>query len=184
MNQLYLCECGCGNPVNVVNGKPRRFIRNHHIRPFVERFWIRVDRSNENGCWIWKGDRSKKGYGQLKINGTNARAHRIAYKLEHGIIPDGLLVLHRCNNPSCVRPSHLYAGTPKDNSRDLQATGYQNTNAGSRNGQAKLNEYQVTEIRQRYAAGDVSQYELARLYSVSRSCIKDVVNHTWWHHVT
>ena len=82
-----------------------------------ERFWSRVEKSRY--CWNWKAHKTPRGYGGICVNGKKQRAHRVAWTLERGEIPDGIFVLHECDNPSCVRPSHLFLGTQKDNMRDM-----------------------------------------------------------------
>lgn len=86
-----------------------------------ERFWGKVEKTD--GCWLWKGYRTPKGYGVFKMNGKNQQAHRAAWMLTHGPIPTGLDVLHECDNPPCVRPDTLFLGTNTDNQRDSVAKG-------------------------------------------------------------
>lgn len=80
------------------------------------RFWAKVDKSGE--CWLWTAGTFRRGYGAIKVDGKQVKAHRLAHELFIGPIPEGLHVLHRCDVPGCVRPEHLYAGTDKDNVRD------------------------------------------------------------------
>lgn len=92
------------------------------------RFESKVDRSNADGCWIWTGAPDKDGYGFLMVRPGDGKvsvvkAHRMAYEREYGPIPSGLCVLHRCDNPACVRPSHLFLGTQLDNLADMRAKG-------------------------------------------------------------
>lgn len=91
-----------------------------------ERFWRRVRQGS--GCWEWQGTRTAQGYGGFRIGGTMRKAHRVAWELTHGPIPPGAgphgtCVLHRCDNPGCVRPDHLFLGTNRDNARDREAKG-------------------------------------------------------------
>lgn len=88
-----------------------------------ERFWRRVPRSE--GCWEWRGARHPRlGYGKFSVSrNTNIPAHRAAWLFEHGEIPQGMRVLHKCDNPPCVRPDHLFLGTQTDNMRDCAAKG-------------------------------------------------------------
>ncbi len=92
---------------------------------FVERFWSKVLKADSESCWDWQASLSVHGgYGQLTAGrGLLLKAHRVAYALEFGIPPAGLFVCHRCNNPRCCNPAHLYAGTPKDNWNDTRKAG-------------------------------------------------------------
>ncbi len=108
-----------------------------------ERFWVKVTRTT--GCWEWQGTIGSKGYGFFKLNRKNQYAHRISYELAYGPIPKGKLVCHRCDNPRCVKPKHLFLGTHKDNLQDMVNKG--RSNYGSRNGRARLNEGMVASIR-------------------------------------
>jgi len=100
------------------------------VRPKRERWDERVDKSD--GCWLWTGAKSSLGYGQLRTGnpGTNEMAHRLSWEFHRGEIPVGLHVLHHCDTPSCVRPDHLWLGTPKDNALDRQQKGRQNRRSG------------------------------------------------------
>lgn len=95
---------------------------------FVERFWARVDKSEE--CWVWTSTKNSQGYGMVIVQSPgdpsiplHIRAHRLSYLLHFGPPPDRLMVLHRCDNPPCVRPDHLFLGTAADNARDMASKG-------------------------------------------------------------
>lgn len=92
----------------------------------THRLWSHVDRindDNEETCWPWRGPEYRGGYGSLLFMGRRETAPRAIYEAEHGPIPGGMSVCHRCDNPPCCRPSHLFLGTPKDNSEDMLAKG-------------------------------------------------------------
>lgn len=82
-----------------------------------EKFWARVARSD--GCWLWTGGTGPRGYGVVRYQGAAFRAHRLAWILTHGPIPEGLFVCHHCDNPPCCNPAHLFLGTGADNMRDM-----------------------------------------------------------------
>jgi hypothetical protein len=145
---------------------------------FAERFWSKVDKSGE--CWIWKAAKGKDGYG-LFNNKTGAhrvlRAHRVAYELAVGPIPNGLFVCHQCDNRLCVNPGHLFLGTPGDNTHDGVAKG--RLNQGDQNPNAKLTSAEVIEIHDRCQNGE-SQRHLANKFQVSRPTICDIIcGRTW-----
>lgn len=100
-----------------------------NIVPAAERFWKKVQK-HDDGCWLWTAGTDGKGYGQFRIRlGLKTKAHRFSYELAHGPIPKadegyhGWCVLHRCDNPACVRPEHLMLGTHQDNMRDMWQKG-------------------------------------------------------------
>jgi hypothetical protein len=98
-------------------------------KALAERFWEKVDKGGpehpvlKTRCWIWVACRTDEGYGRIIIRGWVAKAHRVAWELANGPIRAGLLVCHRCDNPPCCNPAHLFEGTGLDNSRDMVAKG-------------------------------------------------------------
>jgi hypothetical protein len=162
----------------------------------IERFWSKVDTSGE--CWEWTAG-CVAGYGRININtnGINKEvgAHRVSYELHYGTIPEGLLVCHHCDNPRCVRPDHLFLGTPADNSKDAARKGRmlagdrhpsrlrpETRPRGENNTNAKLTDEKVRAIRERHSAG-VYIKALAREYGVDKKAIQNIVRRITWRHV-
>ncbi len=145
------------------------------------RFWSKVDRNGD--CWEWKASRTAAGYGRFGVSRRVWEfAHRVAWRLTHGEIPAGAFVCHRCDNPACVRPEHLFLGSPADNSADMKqkGRGKGNPHPGPRKGMKrlgarKLSDAQIQEIRALYGAKQVTQKELALRYGVSQPLISLVV---------
>ena len=132
-------------------------------RPAAERIRARTRRVGE--CIEWQGYRDRNGYGRINFRGGAHWVHRVAWIEANGEIPAGQLVLHRCDNPPCVNPDHLFLGTHADNTRDKCAKGRQARMRNERAGMAKLTDAQVAEIRRRRAAGDTCK-SIARDYGV------------------
>jgi HNH endonuclease len=151
------------------------------------RFWSKVDKSNDKSdCWMWTAGRDDWGYGLISMRRTHQikrndkiRAHRLAYLLTYGEIPDGLLVCHTCDNPACCNPSHLWLGTNADNIRDMWDKGRRNQR-GEAHPRAKLTQRDVDEIRARYRPWVVTQKALAREYGVGQPIIGKIINYQHW----
>jgi hypothetical protein len=130
-------------------------------------------------CWIWKGSKWKSGYGRLKLKGKALVAHRLAYHLYVGEIPDGKIVLHRCDNPSCVNPDHLSVGTNKDNTLDMLNKGRHSAPKGVERVQTKLKEEDVHAIRKDNRKHKV----IAEQYGVSTALISAIQLLKTWKHL-
>ena len=144
-------------------------------------FWAKVRKTPT--CWLWIGaTNGEKGYGQLQRHAIKKRpilAHRYSWFLEHGSFPRNY-VCHHCDTPLCVRPSHLFVGTHKDNMADCNRKG--RGNQGSKHGLAKLTEKSVLQIRIAYAKGKKMNV-LAQQYKVNRSNIEHIIHRRRWRHV-
>ena len=148
------------------------------------RFVAQVEVLQPNECWPWIGCIGTGGYGRFGMHRTSWRAHRVAWELTNGPIPDGLCVLHHCDNPPCVNPAHLFLGTDADNVADMVAKGRQSAAPGERNGYAKLTADQVREIYARYHAGGILQRELADEYGINQTNVSSITRGKRWRHVT
>lgn len=139
-------------------------------------------------CWLWIGLKIKKGYGLFGINRKNVLAHRISWVIANGEIPDELNVLHKCDNPSCVNPDHLFLGTLKDNMQDCARKGRLHFNAPGYKGeqcwQAKLTNADVRVIRERAKSGEYGIInKLAKEYNVHQSTISDAVKGKYYKNI-
>lgn len=151
--------------------------------PLRERLERRLVTS-PSGCWEWTGSRNENGYGQISLGpGPIVKAHRAAWMVYRGPIPDGIQVLHHCDNPPCCNPDHLYLGTPADNSRDRISRGRHRSAPlkGSAHPLAKLTEADVRHIRD--LGRPYGLHALARLYGINRTTITAIVDRRKWKHV-
>lgn len=149
----------------------------------IKRFWSKVDKKEENECWNWTTGLDKKGYGVFKLNGKVEKSHRCSLFLEKGEAPiDKPFALHKCKqNTKCVNPNHLYYGNHQDNKKDQIKDG--TYSRGETNGNSKLTEEQVREIREKYIPNKYKQQKLAEEYNVNHSTIYKVINNESWKHI-
>ena len=147
------------------------------IGTIQERFESKFTKSE--GCWEWNAYKNSDGYGVIWIIERVQKAHRVAYQLYVGEIPEGMCVCHRCDNPSCVNPEHLFLGTNADNVRDRDNKGRDANRCGEKNGRAKLTEAQVVEIRERMGGGERG-VDLARQFGVTRDEILKIFRRISW----
>jgi hypothetical protein len=147
-------------------------------------FWKTVTFAEH--CWLWNGCIRSDGRGFTSYGRERKMlAHRLAWELTYGPIPEGVCVCHRCDNPRCVRPDHLFLGTQQDNLRDMRNKDRGAIPAprqGSKHHKAKLTEADVLAIRQAYAEGE-TQIALARRYGVTGSNMCSIVNGKTWTHL-
>lgn len=139
---------------------------------FAGHFWDRVDTTGE--CWPWTGARQGTGYGRVALGGHRvAHAHRVSWVLTFGPIPSDSFVCHRCDNPPCVRPSHLFLGTHLDNIADMMSKGRH-----ARGGSRKLTVEQVRSIKDSLPTQTKAQ--LARSFGVSRRLVRAIAQGEIW----
>lgn len=199
--KYWECLCDCGNikSINthsIVTGEIKscgclykeRIARRTLIRLMqaskprkteLSRFEEKYIPVTESGCWIWIGANKPDGYGQIFYKGKCQTAHRVSWQLHKGEIPPNLGVLHHCDTPACVNPSHLFLGTVKDNMQDCVKKGRRPRRYGDLIGTAKLSNKDIAHIRQdKRIARDI-----ALDFNVSRSTISHIKNNRSWRNI-
>ena len=179
------CHCGCGQQTrkSPQTGLPCVFKQGH--QSITDKFWSRVNKNGSipehcpelGNCWEWMGAYTSK-YGSFTNGlGNRTRAHKASWLINNGNIPDGLWVLHKCDNPKCVRPEHLFIGTAKENTEDMnkKARGSYGENRPA----SKLTWNDVDEIRLKHSNGQAIR-SLAREYNVSQRAMQAVVRKENW----
>lgn len=154
-----------------------------HIKLYTsdeDRFWSFVNKLSKDDCWEWLGSKTNKGYGRLRIGKKKISSHRYSYLINIGSIDPGLYVCHKCDNPSCVNPNHLFLGTNKDNMNDRNM---KNRQAKGENNHSKLFPKDVIEIRALLHSG-VKTKDIAEMFKVNYSVIESIKLHRSWNHVT
>lgn len=198
------CECGCGQQTTVgdhvdrkygyAKGEPRRFIRGHRaklyqpVRTYREA-WDRIIEprlSKQFGCWVnTSGTKDARGYYSVLLGGAGGKrvkAHRIAYTLFNGPIPDGLFVMHLCDNPSCCNPDHLRAGTCAENQTDMANKGR------ACRGEQRSHVLTDDDVRQIRAEWRLDHSwgrgkALAAQYGISAQALSGIIHGRAWKHV-
>ena len=194
---MKCCVDDCNNDVRVKN---LNLCYKHYVRfkthgsvnfkkcargTLEERFWNFVDKQSNEDCWEWKGQILLNGYGRISLGSKKdggGLAHRVSWKLHNKKdIPDGMFVMHKCDNPSCVNPNHLLIGTPKDNTQDMIAKGRKNVVSpkGEGNGKSLLDAEKVRLIR----SSTLNHAALGRQLGVSPNCIRGVRTGRTWSHI-
>ena len=153
----------------------------HYIKKLEARFWGRVSKGDPDKCWVWQAAVDSCGYGRIRVNGPHQKASRVAYALTRGDIPDGMCVCHRCDNPACVNPNHLFLGNHSQNMRDMVRKG--RSTRGARNNQSVLSESDVIEIRSKYIPNQYGCRRLAKEYGVHTTTIHLIVTGKNWSHL-
>lgn len=197
MKSTKLCECGCGQFTDIIEknhsdhghikGQPYRFLFGHRktIMDQTEHFWSKVNKKGPmhfvlgTNCWVWTGPffkkKGAKDYGSSFFERKNHQAHRVAWFLTYGKWPENF-ACHRCDNKSCVRPSHLFDGTTDENMEDMRIKG--RAAVGEKNGASKLTEKEVLDILS--LTSSRTHKEVAKKYQVSKSAIDSIVQGRSW----
>lgn len=145
------------------------------------RFWAKVKKTKT--CWLWQGATNNHGYGLIKqpLRSNQLLAHRVSYVIHFGPLPEGVCALHRCDNPPCVNPDHLFDGTKKDNTQDMISKGRNCCPKGEQHPKAKLTTEDVIQIRAFYPKrryGDVRR--MAAIFGVTTRQIHLVATGANW----
>jgi hypothetical protein len=190
-----LCACGCqqetefATRTNIKKGiikgiTPNMYIKNHHVSEFPsyngvnERFWSQVDIQSPNICWVWVGKKApgKYNYGRF---GNKHSASRFSWELANGAIPDGMFVLHKCDNPPCVNPNHLFLGTQQDNMDDMKNKGRRASFRGDLCGMSKLTWQDAENIRSLGKTQTLAQIT-TQYKTVAKTTIWSILHNKSW----
>jgi hypothetical protein len=190
MTEMISCACGCGGMIEAVShyGRPRKWMLGHSKKKsLAERFWAKVNKDGptqphmDTPCWVWIGAKHKQGYGLIDETdryGKKIGAHRASWIVNVGPIPEGMDVLHKCDNPPCVNSHHLFLGNDQDNMDDKYRKGRGRHPKGEEMPQHILTKTQVDEIRAVFPSK--TRKQLATEYGVSYATICDVISRRSW----
>lgn len=142
----------------------------------ASRFWLKVRRGADDECWPYSGAATAGNYARFGV----VLAHRFAYAAATGSIPDGMDILHSCDNPICCNPAHLSPGTHRQNMAEMAARGRRTSLTCERSSSAKVTRADVLSIRESYAAGGVTQRDLAAQFGMSQLNISRIVRGVTW----
>lgn len=198
------CQCGCGGktrissqnnaPRGLVKGQPVKFIHGHwaRVQPLdvddEARFWSKAERRGSDDCWEWQAWRNAQGYGYFwdRIDKRMAPAHRWIFQFVNDIkLPrspgaSGLVVCHKCDNPPCVNPAHLFLGTQDENMADMRAKGRQPDNRGERNPNTRLTPDDIRAIRASHHGKYGDGMRIAREWGLSSAQVSKIVKGQCW----
>lgn len=152
----------------VTRGIPLKARLEHHSIP-----------EPNSGCLLWMGAVDLAGYGRLQWKGKARRAHRLAYEVHRGAVPPDRFVCHKCDNPGCIEPNHLFLGTPLDNNRDMMKKGRQVFLVGEKAGPARITE----EVAKAILWDFRTQREISEAYGVSQGQVSRIKRGENWKHI-
>lgn len=133
-----------------------------------------------NGCWVWSATCFQFGHGRVKIKSKDLKAHRVSWEYHKGPIPDGMFVLHTCDNPPCINPEHLFLGTQLENMRDMHSKNRNVSSLGEKHGRSKLTEVEVKQIKNMLLEGRYSHREIGEGFGVTGAAITQIaIGNNW-----
>src|SRR3990167_7108208 len=147
-------------------------------QPLKKRFWSKVKKTSH--CWIWTAHRNNKGYGLFGMNKTMRSAHRVSYEFLIGEIPEKMCVLHRCDNPPCVNPRHLFLGTVAENNADMIKKGRARKVRGEKHPASKMTDLKVRQARAMYLTGRFTMRSLSEKFGISHTPMILIINRITW----
>ncbi len=148
------------------------------MKSLSERFFSKVKKTD--GCWEWQAGKDHFGYGRINVSGKNKHSHIVSWEIFNGSILNKLCVLHKCDNPGCVNPDHLFLGTRADNIRDMYNKKREYILKCEENGRSKLTKDLVIKIRSEYEQENIYQWVLAEKYGVSQPVISKIIRNERW----
>ncbi len=163
------------------DGLPEAFVK-AIVRKHESRFWRKVAKCGPTDCWTWTATRDSDGYGHFYCFGKITKAHRASYLMFRGAIPSGNVVMHSCDNPSCVNPAHLSVGSQLENVRDCSTKGRRANLKGEAHGRSFLDVETVKAIRNAVMSG-VRQIDMARGFGIRKGLVCDIVSRRTWRHI-
>lgn len=188
----YLCKCDCGNEKivasgNLANGNVRSCgcLYSIHRQVYDEDIKLKLMsyiKLDENGCWVWQKAKHKQGYGNFSYKRKCLLAHRVSWMLHYGELDKDILVLHKCDNPPCVNPEHLFLGTDRDNVKDSISKGRFTRAKGEGQWFSKLTDENVLEIRKMAFEG-IMQKDIAKKFGMDWRHIGAIIRKQSWKHI-
>lgn len=139
----------------------------------IASFWNKVAITSKEECWLWLGCKNKRGYGSVRINYLMLRANRVSYFIANGPFLDSLLICHRCDNPQCVNPNHLFSGTHTQNVRDMIEKGRDEYQSG-------LNPDKIRSIRALYSSGTRTMQSICDQFGIAMGTCSFIINRKTW----
>lgn len=183
MSILHKRECNYCKSFYIGQGKYFCSKKCHGLSKIMSlemRFWEKVDKKSKDECWEWLGAKGGRGYnqGQIRDNNKLIIASRVSWQIHFGNIPDGLSVCHKCDNPPCVNPTHLFLGTHQDNMDDKVKRNRQMQ--GENQWKSKLTKSDILKIRELYNKKTYNQYDLSGMFGVGQDNISRIINKKIW----